>query len=234
MLEELKKKVYDANLELVSKGLVIYTWGNVSGIDREKGLVVIKPSGVDYDNMTPDDMTVVDLTGNIVEGRYKPSSDTATHLVLYRKYGEIGGIVHTHSVYAVSFAQAGKCIPALGTTHADYFYGDIPCARGLTKEEIGENYEENTGRVITETIGRADPMAVPGILVRNHGPFSWGKTPGGAVYNAVVMEKVAEMAYRTMVLNPEAPNAPQYLLDKHYFRKHGANAYYGQGTGEDH
>ena len=234
MLEQLKKDVYDANMELVEKGLVIYTWGNVSGIDRESGLVVIKPSGVDYDVLKPEDMTVVDLEGNIVEGRYKPSSDTATHLVMYRTYPEIGGVVHTHSVWGVTFAQAGMNVPALGTTHADYFYGDIPCTRSLTAEEIEEAYELNTGNVIVETIGDKDPMAVPGIVVRNHGPFAWGKTPAGSVYNAVFLEKVAEMAYKTMTLNPGVERAPQYLLDKHYFRKHGANAYYGQGANEDH
>lgn len=234
MLEQLKKDVYDANMELVEKGLVIYTWGNVSGIDRESGLVVIKPSGVDYDVLKPEDMTVVDLNGNIVEGKYKPSSDTATHLVMYKTYPEIGGVVHTHSVWGVTFAQAGMSVPALGTTHADYFYGDIPCTRSLTAEEIEEAYELNTGNVIVETIGDKDPMAVPGIVVRNHGPFAWGKTPAGSVYNAVVLEKVAEMAYKTMTLNPGVERAPQYLLDKHYFRKHGANAYYGQGANEDH
>ena len=234
MLEQLKKDVYEANMELVEKGLVIYTWGNVSGIDRETGLVVIKPSGVDYDTMTPEDMTVVDLQGNVIEGRYKPSSDTKTHLVLYRTYPQIGGIVHTHSVWAVAFAQAGMPIPALGTTHADYFYGDIPCTRGLTAEEIEEDYEENTGNVIVETIGENDPMACPGIVVRNHGPFAWGKSAKGAVYNAVVLDKVAEMDVKTFMVDPGADRAPQYLLDKHYFRKHGANAYYGQGTGEDH
>ena len=234
MLEQLKKDVYEANMELVEKGLVIYTWGNVSGIDRETGLVVIKPSGVDYDTMTPEDMTVVDLQGNIIEGRYKPSSDTKTHLVLYRTYPQIGGIVHTHSVWAVAFAQAGMPIPALGTTHADYFYGDIPCTRGLTAEEIEEDYEENTGNVIVETIGENDPMACPGIVVRNHGPFAWGKSAKGAVYNAVVLDKVAEMDAKTFMVDPGVDRAPQYLLDKHYFRKHGANAYYGQGSGEDH
>ena len=234
MLEQLKKDVYEANMELVEKGLVIYTWGNVSGIDRETGLVVIKPSGVDYDTLKPEDMTVVDLQGNVVEGPYKPSSDTKTHLVLYRTYPEIGGIVHTHSVWAVAFAQAGMPIPALGTTHADYFYGDIPCTRGLTAEEIEEDYEENTGNVIVETIGQNDPMACPGIVVRNHGPFAWGKTAKGAVYNAVVLDKVAEMDAKTFMVDPGVGRAPQYLLDKHYFRKHGANAYYGQGNGEDH
>ena len=235
MLEALKQEVYEANMELVEKGLVIYTWGNVSGIDREKGLVVIKPSGVDYDKLSPDDMSVVSLeTGELVEGPYKPSSDTATHLVLYRAYPSLGGIVHTHSVWAVAFAQAGKCIPALGTTHADYFYGDVPCTRPLTEEEIEAAYEENTGHVITETIGADDPLAIPGILVKSHGPFSWGRSPKGAVYNAVVLEKVAEMAYKTLTLAPETAAVPQYLLDKHYLRKHGANAYYGQGKNEDH
>ncbi len=233
MLEQLKKEVYEANMELQEKGMVIYTWGNVSGIDREKGLVVIKPSGVDYDNMTADDMVVVDLNGTIVEGKYKPSSDTDTHLVLYNNYPEIGGVVHTHSTWAVTFAQAGLDIPAFGTTHADYFYGDIPCTRDLTKEEIEQAYEKNTGNVIVETIGEQDPMAIPGIVVKNHGPFAWGKTPKGSVYNAVVLDKVAEMAYKTMTLNPRVERVPQFLLDKHYFRKHGANAYYGQGS-EDH
>lgn len=220
-------------MELWEKGMVIYTWGNVSGIDREKNLVIIKPSGVDYDSMKPEDMVVVDFNGNVAEGNYKPSSDTATHLVLYQTYPEIGGVVHTHSTWAVTFAQAGLSIPAFGTTHADYFYGDIPCTRDLTKEEIESSYELNTGKVIAETIKEHDPMAIPGIVVKNHGPFAWGKTPKGAVYNAVVLDKVAEMAYHTMTLNPRAMRVPQYLLDKHYFRKHGANAYYGQGS-EDH
>ncbi len=228
MLEQLKEEVYKANMELVEKGLVIYTWGNVSGIDREKNLVVIKPSGVDYDAMKPEDMVVVDMEGNVVEGKYKPSSDTPTHLVLYRTYPDMGGVVHTHSVWAVTFAQAGMDIPALGTTHADYFFGDIPCTRDLTAKEIEEAYEENTGNVIVETISDGDPMAVPGILVKNHGPFAWGKNPAGSVYNAVVLDKVAEMAYKTMTLNPRVERVGQYLLDKHYYRKHGANAYYGQ------
>ena len=228
MLEKLKKEVYEANIELVEKGMVIYTWGNVSGIDREKGLVVIKPSGVDYDGMKAEDMVVVDLEGNVVDGSYKPSSDTATHLELYKKYPDIGGVVHTHSTWAVTFAQAGLSIPAFGTTHADYFYGDIPCTRELTEAEISENYELNTGKVILETIGDNDPMAIPGIVVKNHGPFAWGRNAAGSVYNAVVMDKVAEMAYKTMTLNPGVPRVSQYLLDKHYLRKHGANAYYGQ------
>ena len=229
MLEQLKEDVYKANMELVEKGMVIYTWGNVSGIDREKGLVVIKPSGVDYDTMKPEDMVVVDLEGNVVEGKYKPSSDTPTHLVLYRTYPDIGGVVHTHSTWAVTFAQAGMDIPALGTTHADYFFGDIPCTRDLTAQEIEEAYEENTGNVIVETIADGDAMAIPGILVKNHGPFAWGKSPANSVYNAVVLDKVAEMAYKTMTLNPRVERVGQYLLDKHYYRKHGANAYYGQG-----
>lgn len=233
MLEKLKKEVYDANMELQEKGMVIYTWGNVSGIDREKQLVVIKPSGVDYNTMKPEDMVVVDLEGNVVEGHYKPSSDTPTHLVLYKTYPEIGGVVHTHSTWAVTFAQAGMSVPAFGTTHADYFYGDVPCTRELTESEISEAYELNTGKVIVETIGDKDPMAIPGILVKNHGPFAWGKTPSGSVYNTVVLDKVAEMAYNTMTLNPRVSRVSQYLLDKHYFRKHGANAYYGQGS-EDH
>ena len=189
MLEQLKKDVYEANMELWEKGLVIYTWGNVSGIDREKNLMVIKPSGVGYESMGPEDMVVVDMEGNVVEGNYKPSSDTATHLVMYRTYPQIGGVVHTHSTWAVTFATRylRVDIPAFGTTHADYFYGDIPCTRDLTAQEIEEAYEKNTGNVIVETIGDGDVMAIPGIIVKNHGPFAWGKTPGGAVYNAVVL-----------------------------------------------
>ena len=232
MLEELKKQVCEANLELVRQGVVIYTWGNVSGIDREKKLVVIKPSGVDYNGMNPDDMVVVDLmTGEATEGKWKPSSDTATHLELYRHYPDIGGVVHTHSVNAVAFAQAGLPIPALGTTHADYFYGDIPCTRDLSRQEVEEAYEINTGKVIVDTIDRLglDPISVPGIVVKNHGPFTWGKNPASAVCNAVVLEKVAEMALKTLVLNPHS-SLYKYILDKHYFRKHGVNAYYGQTT----
>lgn len=232
MLEQLKKEVYKANMELQEKGMVIYTWGNVSGIDREKGLVVIKPSGVSYENMKESDMVVVDMEGNVVEGNYKPSSDTATHLILYKKYKDIGGVVHSHSTWAVTFAQAGLDIPAFGTTHADYFFGDIPCTRDLTMGEIEEAYELNTGNVIVETIGDKDPMEIPGIVVKNHGPFAWGKTPAGAVYNGVVLDKVAEMAYKTMTLNSSVKRVPQHLLDKHYYRKHGANAYYGQGNEE--
>ena len=230
MLEELKKQVCDANLELVRRGVVIYTWGNVSGIDREKGLVVIKPSGVDYAGMTPDDMVVVELsTGKTAEGKWKPSSDTATHLELYRRFEKIGGITHTHSVNAVSFAQAGTDIPALGTTHADYFWGAVPCTRELTEKEVKDAYEVNTGKVIIETVESRgyDPMSVPGIIVKNHGPFTWGKNAAESVYNAVVLETVADMAFKSLMLNRES-SIKQYVLDKHYERKHGANAYYGQ------
>lgn len=230
MLEELKEKVFAANLDLVAKGVVLYTWGNVSGIDREKNLVVIKPSGVDYDKMRAEDMVVVDLmTGERVEGDLKPSSDTPTHLEIYRRFKGVGGVTHTHSTNAVSFAQAGMSIPALGTTHADYFYGDIPVTRELTENEVNEAYELNTGKVIAETVEnlKIDPMAVPGILVKNHGPFSWGKDAADSVYHAVVMERVAEMAIKTLTLNPSS-NIAKYVLDKHYMRKHGPNAYYGQ------
>ena len=230
MLEQLKQEVYEANMLLPKYHLVTFTWGNVSGIDREKGLFVIKPSGVDYDKLTPDSMVVVNLEGEVVEGDYRPSSDTPTHVVLYNRFQEIGGVVHTHSTWAVTFAQAGMAIPALGTTHADYFYGEIPCTRDLTAAEINMDYEKNTGVVIVETIGDRDAMEVPGIVVKNHGPFAWGTSPANAVYNAVVLDKVAEMAHHTMTLNPHVKPAPQYLLDKHYFRKHGENAYYGQTT----
>ena len=228
MLEKLKADVCSANLELVNRGVVIYTWGNVSGIDREKGLVVIKPSGVSYDGMKPDDMVVVDLkSGETVEGSFRPSSDTPTHLELYRNFPEIGGITHTHSVNAVAFAQAGCSVKALGTTHADYFYGDIPCTRELSEEEVSTDYELNTGRVIVETFRSLDCNAVPGVLVKNHGPFAWRKSPSESVYHAVVMETVAEMALKTLLLNGSA-SMNQYILDKHYLRKHGRNAYYGQ------
>jgi L-ribulose-5-phosphate 4-epimerase len=228
MLEQLKEKVFEANMELQRKGLVIYTWGNVSEIDRETGLVVIKPSGVDYDTMKAEDMVVVDLEGNVVEGKYKPSTDTPTHLVMYNTYPNIGGVVHTHSEWATTFAQAGMSIPAFGTTHADYFYGDIPCTRDLTDEEISGEYEKETGNVIVETIGDKNPLEVSAIVVKNHGPFAWGKDANAAVYNAVVLDKVAEMAYKTMTLNNDVKGVKQHLLDKHYLRKHGANAYYGQ------
>ena len=229
MLEQLKQDVYEANMELNARGVVIFTWGNVSGIDRASGLVAIKPSGVDYETMTPEDIVIVDLDGNIVEGRLKPSSDTPTHLFLYRAFPEAGGIAHTHSEFAVSFAQAGLDIPALGTTHADVFFGPVPCTRSLSEAEVRGEYEKNTGAVIAETFaGRGfDPAAVPGVLVNNHGPFTWGKDAAKAVYNAVTLEKVADMAYRTLMLNPAA-SMPGYVLEKHYYRKHGKNAYYGQ------
>lgn len=230
MLEELKQKVYEANMDLPKYGLVTFTWGNVSAIDRESGLFVIKPSGVEYDKLTPEDMVVMDLEGNKVEGRYNPSSDTATHLELYKAFPEIGGVVHTHSSYATSWAQAGRSIPCYGTTHADYIYGEVPCVRCLTKEEIEAGYEANTGRLIVEEfISRCkEPMAVPAVLCKNHGPFTWGKDAKDAVHNAVVLEEVAKMAYRAEVINPRVDPAPQELQDKHYYRKHGANAYYGQ------
>lgn len=229
MLERLKQDVLEANLELQARGVVVYTWGNVSGIDRERNLIVIKPSGVSYAEMKAEDMAVVDLlSGERVEGRLKPSSDTPTHLELYRRFPTIGGITHTHSKTATAFAQAGLPIPAFGTTHADYFYGDIPCTRELTAEEVESAYELNTGKVIAETIGVGDPLSNPGILVRNHGPFAWGKTAAESVYHAVVLETVAEIALSTVLLREDCPRAPQHILDKHYFRKHGANAYYGQ------
>ncbi len=228
MLEQLKEKVYEANMELPKRGLVVYTWGNVSGIDRESGLVVIKPSGVDYETMKPEDMVVVDLDGNVVEGKLRPSSDTPTHVELYKAFPQIGGVVHTHSEWATSWAQAGRSIPCYGTTHADYFYGEIPCARVLTEEEVAEAYEKNTGKVIIEAFADKDPMAVPGVLCTSHGPFTWGKDAAEAVHNAVVLEEVAKMAVRTENLNHGVQPAVQYVQDKHYFRKHGANAYYGQ------
>lgn len=232
MLEELKQKVYEANMDLPKYGLVTFTWGNVSAIDRESGLFVIKPSGVEYDKLTPEDMVVMDLEGNKVEGRYNPSSDTATHLELYKAFPEIGGVVHTHSSYATSWAQAGRSIPCYGTTHADYIYGEVPCVRCLTKEEIEAGYEANTGRLIVEEFIRRckEPMAVPAVLCKNHGPFTWGKDAKDAVHNAVVLEEVAKMAYRAEVINPRVDPAPQELQDKHYYRKHGANAYYGQSV----
>lgn len=232
MLEELKEKVFEANMLLPKYGLVTFTWGNVSAIDREKGLFVIKPSGVDYDKMKANDMVVVDLNGNKVEGQYNPSSDTPTHLELYKAFPEIGGIVHTHSSYATSWAQAGRGIPCYGTTHADYIYGEIPCVRCLTAEEIDGAYEKNTGILIAEAFKELDkdPIAVPAVLCKNHGPFAWGKDEFEAVHNAVVLEEVAKMAFRAEQINAEIKLAPQELQDKHYFRKHGANAYYGQGN----
>lgn len=228
MLEELKKKVYEANMLLPKHGLVTFTWGNVSEIDRESGLFVIKPSGVDYDIMKPSDMVVMDLEGNKVEGDLNPSSDTPTHLELYKAFKEIGGIVHTHSVMATAWAQAGRSLPCYGTTHADYFYGEIPCARNLTKEETEEAYEKNTGKVIIETFRGLNPLYLPGVLCKNHGPFTWGKDAAEAVHNAVVLEKVAEMNAWTERINPNAEQTPAYMQDKHFLRKHGANAYYGQ------
>ena len=231
MLEALKKEVYEANMLLPKYELVTFTWGNVSGIDRESGLFVIKPSGVDYDKLTPDDMVVVDLDGKRVEGRYNPSSDTETHRILYKAFPNAGGIVHTHSPWATSWAQAGRGIPCYGTTHADYMYGTIPCVRNLTKEEIDEGYEMNTGVLIADYFKESglDYEAVPAVLCKNHGPFTWGTDPLNAVHNAVVLEEVAKMAARCEMINPRVQPAPQVLQDKHYYRKHGANAYYGQG-----
>ena len=227
MLDELKQQVYEANMELPAKGLVTYTWGNVSGIDRERGLFVIKPSGVEYEKLTPDMLVVVDLNGEKVEGDLNPSSDTPTHVELYKVFPEVGGIVHTHSPWATSWAQAGRSIPCYGTTHADYFFGDIPCARALTADEINGEYEKNTGIVIAETFKDKNPVYVPGVLCTNHGPFSWGADAAEAVHNAVVMEEVAKMAYSCEHLKKDIEEAPQVLQDKHFFRKHGENAYYG-------
>lgn len=229
MLEELKKRVYEANMLLPKYGLVTFTWGNVSEIDRETGYFAIKPSGVDYDKLTPEDMVIVDLDGNKIEGRYNPSSDTATHIELYKAFPNIGGIVHTHSPWATSWAQAGRGIPCYGTTHADYMYGEIPCARCLTKEEIEENYEKNTGLLIADTFKERDYEAMPAVLCKNHGPFTWGKDALDAVHNAVVLEEVAMMAFNTEILNNyNTKNMPNELLDKHFLRKHGPGAYYGQ------
>lgn len=227
MLSQLKEDVLKANLDLVRHGLVIFTWGNVSGIDRSQNLVVIKPSGVSYEGMTVDDMVVVDLDGKVAEGRLKPSSDTATHLELYKAFPEIGGVVHTHSTYATAWAQAGRAITCMGTTHADYFYGDIPCTRDMTQEEIETAYEQQTGRVIVETFRGMNPMHTPGVIVKNHGPFSWGKNPHDAVHHSVVMEAVAQMNQIAWTLHPEM-EMNRHLIDKHFNRKHGKNAYYGQ------
>ena len=229
MLEQLKKQVLEANLLLPKYGLVTFTWGNVSGIDRESGLVVIKPSGVPYEGMTEEDMVVVDLDGKRVEGKWKPSSDTPTHVELYKAFPALGGIVHTHSRWATTFAQAGLDIPAMGTTHGDYFYGDIPCTRKMTPQEIAGEYEKETGRVIIETFAGTSPADIPGVTVHSHGPFAWGRDAMDAVHNAVVMEEVAFMDWHAMMINPAAGRMQQELLDKHYLRKHGKNAYYGQG-----
>ena len=230
MLEELKRQVLEANLLLPKHGLITFTWGNVSGIDRASGLVVIKPSGVSYDGMTVGDMVVVDLNGKVVEGKWKPSSDTPTHVELYRAFPGIGGIVHTHSRWATSFAQAGVGIIPMGTTQGDYFYGEIPCTRPMTPEEIAGEYEKETGKVIIETFQNRgiDPVHVPGVLCASHGPFTWGKDAAQAVYHAVVLEEVAKMAILTLTIDPDAQPAPQHVLDKHFMRKHGPNAYYGQ------
>ncbi len=232
MLESLKKVVYEANMELQRKELVVCTWGNVSQIDRESGLIVIKPSGVEYELLSPEDMVVVDLEGTVVEGRYRPSSDTATHIELYKAYKEIGGVVHTHSVWATSWAQASREIPCYGTTHADYFYGPIPCTRVLTKEEVEDGYEKHTGTVIVETFQKEkiEPLYTPGVLCANHGPFTWGKNAKEAVHNAIVLEEVAKMAARAELLNNHVKELPKEIRDKHFFRKHGKNAYYGQNV----
>ena len=230
MLEQLKQEVYEANMLLPKYHLVTFTWGNVSGIDREKGLFVIKPSGVDYDKLTPDSMVVVNLEGEVVEGDYRPSSDTPTHVVLYNRFQEIGGVVHTHSPWATSWAQAGRGIPCYGTTHADYLYGQVPCVRTLTKEEIETAYEKNTGVLIADEFERlaVDYLATPAVLCKNHGPFTWGKDAKEAVHNAVVLEEVAKMATLTELNNPKVQPAPDCIKEKHFMRKHGPNAYYGQ------
>ena len=227
-MQTLKQQVFEANMDLPRFGLVTFTWGNVSAIDRERGLIVIKPSGVAYEVMKADDMVVVDLQGSTLEGKYRPSSDTATHLELYRRYPELGGIVHTHSTHATAWAQAGLPIPAMGTTHADYFFGNISCTRGLTKEEVEGEYERNTGKVIIETLGNSNPLHTPGIVVYQHGPFAWGKDAADAVHNAVVMEEVARMAWIARGINPGLKPIDDYLMNKHFMRKHGPDAYYGQ------
>lgn len=228
MLEQLKQAVLEANLELPKRGLVTYTWGNVSGIDRKSGIVAIKPSGVEYDVMTVDDIVLIDLAGKVVEGKLKPSSDAPTHVALYNAFSDIGGVTHTHSRWATAFAQAGKGIPAYGTTHADYFYGEIPCTREMTKKEIESAYEANTGEVIIETFKALNPNYVPAVLVKNHAPFTWGKSAAEAVHNSVVLEEVAMMAIQCTQLCPDLTPMPQALLDKHFMRKHGPGAYYGQ------
>lgn len=233
MLKSVREAVYEANMELPRRGLVTYTWGNVSAVDRAAGLMVIKPSGVEYEDLSPDKLVVLDLDGRRVEGSLNPSSDTKTHLELYRAFPEIGGIVHTHSAHAVAWAQAGRDIPCFGTTHADYFYGPVPCARALSPEEVEDDYEGSTGRVIVETFRERglNPVHVPGVICRSHGPFTWGRDAAQAVYHAAVLEEVAKMAIFTVQINPEALPAPQHVLDKHFMRKHGPNAYYGQKKG---
>ena len=230
MLEELKRKVLKANLDLVKNGLVLYTWGNVSEMDRASGLLVIKPSGVSYDGMTAEDMVVVDLSGKVVEGKWRPSSDTPTHIEFYKAFPDVNGVTHTHSTFATSWAQAGRDIPFYGTTHADYFYGDIPCARSLTQEEIEGEYEKNTGLVIVERFQKDNikPLEVPGVLIKSHGVFAFGKDAAASVYNATVIEEVAKMAFITESVNPKVQRADRFMMDKHYLRKHGKNAYYGQ------
>jgi L-ribulose-5-phosphate 4-epimerase len=228
MLSELKNIVFKANLEIVEKGLVIHTWGNVSGKDPESGLIVIKPSGVSYESMKADDMVVIDSEGKVVEGKFKPSTDAPTHLLLYKTYASIGGVVHTHSTYATSWAQAGKAIPPYGTTHADHFYGEVPCTRSLTLKEIDNDYEINTGKVIIETLASVNPLTVPSVLVNSHGPFCWGSDAGNAVYNAIALEEIARMAFYTLTLGRSEPISKS-LLEKHFNRKHGRDAYYGQG-----
>jgi L-ribulose-5-phosphate 4-epimerase len=231
MLEELKRIVFKANLDLVSHGLVIHTWGNVSGRDFKSGLIVIKPSGVSYESMKPDDMVVIDTVGKVIEGKFKPSTDAPTHLVLYNTYASLGGIVHTHSTFATSWAQSGKAIPPFGTTHADHYYGSVPCTRLLTDNEIENNYEINTGKVIVETLAEVNPLTVPSVLVNSHGPFCWGTDPENAVYNAVALEEIARMAFYTVLLGRSEP-VNKTLLDKHFNRKHGKDAYYGQAKSE--
>jgi L-ribulose-5-phosphate 4-epimerase len=228
MLDKLKQIVFKANMDLVENGLVIHTWGNVSGRDKKSGLIVIKPSGVDYESMKPDDMVVIDPVGKVVEGKFKPSTDAPTHLFLYRTYSELGGVVHTHSSYATSWAQAGRAIPPFGTTHADHYYGEVPCTRLLSDKEIESDYEINTGKVIVETLGTVNPLTIPSVLVNSHGPFCWGSDANNAVYNAVALEEIARMAFYTVLLGKEEP-INNSLLDKHFKRKHGNDAYYGQG-----
>ena len=229
MLNELKKQVFEANISLKQNGLITLTWGNVSQIDRQNGLIVIKPSGINYDSMTPEDMVVVDMDGNKVEGKWNPSSDLPTHLELYKAFADIGGVTHTHSRWATIFSQAGMKIPTLGTTHADAFYGAVPCTRKLTTQEIEGDYEKETGKIIIEAFQNIDPSAVPAVLVNSHGPFTWGKDAKKSVENAIILEEVAMMAWNTLKLNDEV-QFQQALADKHYFRKHGANAYYGQNV----